>query len=588
MSLGHGQLAPRAHLLSMPGEIRDMIYEHYIRIDAEDGYILHFETGKLRTATKKPIDLNLMYTCRQVADEMQGLALKIQPITFKTLYSRDLSFRAARFRRALIGQGHGALDNGLGFILKCLLRKDLIDPSMRKKINDHFGHDMMGCFERVYQWRRFRRHGPNFKDKAACAYRVKREALELAITDPKIYNYITKEYHPDAKVLRLPPGSDPDWETVFEKDQDYPIDAILALERGIDRWWIPTHEELDALARENRYYRHSDSGFEIHPQYPGELAQSGEFYEEARRSKGLLIRRFSAAAAAVHFLKSIPPATRSQIRTVLVHEDFGSIGGPTDILGLVPFCAENPHLRIQQRVDICGALLRWTRNISEFTNFHPDTDFYPDHKRYRSWQTRLEFQDDFPRVLSEQLALFKDNMVPEAITTIFVAETEPRWTRALVQRSLAEVTALITSSDPTKTDGSDYMRFSTQWICDNWVEAVQAMVRNERPGQVRIDLKLDSRLESVWSSAEMAAQMAMINKTVAEFNLDRGSPYISLLDEWWKQCDVKVGVPKLKKSINKALYLDSSRLGPWDEHPPTTLDGIVRHHRAPPPDYIAP
>ncbi|KAB5535347.1 hypothetical protein GE09DRAFT_1291459 [Coniochaeta sp. 2T2.1] len=80
-------------LLALPRELRDQIYREYILTDTE-GYTYDFEAGKLRTADGSPIDLNLMYTCRLVAAEMAGLALKLQTITFSTIYSEDLRFRA--------------------------------------------------------------------------------------------------------------------------------------------------------------------------------------------------------------------------------------------------------------------------------------------------------------------------------------------------------------------------------------------------------------------------------------------------------------------------------------------------------------
>lgn len=63
--------------------------------------------------------------------------------------------------------------------------------------------------------------------------------------------------------------------------------------------------------------------------------------------------RFSAAAAAVHFYKSMSHSTRLHIRKIVLHEDRVSVGNPEcHVLGLVPFCLENPRLHIERRVNI--------------------------------------------------------------------------------------------------------------------------------------------------------------------------------------------------------------------------------------------
>lgn len=65
-------------LLQLPGELRNQIYQDYIVLGAENGYTYDFEAGKLRTVPdRQPIDIRLIYTCRQVGDEVRSLALRI-------------------------------------------------------------------------------------------------------------------------------------------------------------------------------------------------------------------------------------------------------------------------------------------------------------------------------------------------------------------------------------------------------------------------------------------------------------------------------------------------------------------------------
>jgi hypothetical protein len=91
------------HLLGvfcrLPPELRQEIYIHYVY--EPQGYSHNPVTNKLCTADKRPVDLNLMYTCKQIAAEMHGLALQTNLITFRTFIPEEgtprASIRAARF-----------------------------------------------------------------------------------------------------------------------------------------------------------------------------------------------------------------------------------------------------------------------------------------------------------------------------------------------------------------------------------------------------------------------------------------------------------------------------------------------------------
>ncbi|VUC29268.1 unnamed protein product [Clonostachys rosea] len=65
--------------------------------------------------------------------------------------------------------------------------------------------------------------------------------------------------------------------------------------------------------------------------------------------------RFSAAATAIYFLHRIIPETRCLIQNILIYEDYRSVAFPEcHALGLIPFCQENPSLRIIQRASLWG------------------------------------------------------------------------------------------------------------------------------------------------------------------------------------------------------------------------------------------
>ncbi|KAJ3938961.1 uncharacterized protein N0V96_011073 [Colletotrichum fioriniae] len=104
----HGGMRSDSRLLSIPREVRNLIYEHYIIVEA--GYIYESDGllgGRLKRADGRPINLNLMYACRLVANKMRHLALRSNTLTFSTITSESgpsslatlegLRMRAARF-----------------------------------------------------------------------------------------------------------------------------------------------------------------------------------------------------------------------------------------------------------------------------------------------------------------------------------------------------------------------------------------------------------------------------------------------------------------------------------------------------------
>ncbi|KAF1965109.1 hypothetical protein BU23DRAFT_490703, partial [Bimuria novae-zelandiae CBS 107.79] len=69
--------------LRLPRELRDEVYFHYVY--ERDGYFHDVQSNRLRTSTGAPIDLALMRTCKQVASEMDGLALRENTIVSKAM-----------------------------------------------------------------------------------------------------------------------------------------------------------------------------------------------------------------------------------------------------------------------------------------------------------------------------------------------------------------------------------------------------------------------------------------------------------------------------------------------------------------------
>lgn len=69
-------------LFRLPRELRDEIYSHYIR--DQHGYIFNSRSNTIRTLGGQPPDLALGYTCKRLAEEVGGMAFKLNTITFRT------------------------------------------------------------------------------------------------------------------------------------------------------------------------------------------------------------------------------------------------------------------------------------------------------------------------------------------------------------------------------------------------------------------------------------------------------------------------------------------------------------------------
>jgi hypothetical protein len=72
-------------IFRLPRELRDEVYYHYVR--DENGYSHNPISATLQTSNNDAINLGLQLTCKRIAKEMEGLALRTNSINFRTLLS---------------------------------------------------------------------------------------------------------------------------------------------------------------------------------------------------------------------------------------------------------------------------------------------------------------------------------------------------------------------------------------------------------------------------------------------------------------------------------------------------------------------
>jgi hypothetical protein len=76
--------------------------------------------------------------------------------------------------------------------------------------------------------------------------------------------------------------------------------------------------------------------------------------------------RYSAAAVAIRWLASTSGQLRDSIRRIILHEDHITVGlAECHAQGLVPFCQENPHLRIERRLSLWKNALASSSPLNE-------------------------------------------------------------------------------------------------------------------------------------------------------------------------------------------------------------------------------
>jgi hypothetical protein len=290
-------------LLKLPREIRDMIYEYYTRTD--DGYLYDFENNKLRQTNGSRIEVSLTLTCRQIAHEMNGLGLLRNTVTFSTFFSERTREPAGLFHAAIIRR-----KTKLAAMLGRLAPK-LLTPEMAQTAAERYP-----AFTPIIQkWTKHEDIHVIRQRDATCG-----EAPSLWAEFVQFLLSILSE-HPEflgeARALTR------FWQPEFG------CNALEMIAGATDPWAIPENKELEELIATN----HVET-------------KMYDYFDHIKYS-------YSAASSAIRFFKSLPANTRTQLRNVILREDYESVANPEcHGKGLVPFCVENPKLHVERFVSL--------------------------------------------------------------------------------------------------------------------------------------------------------------------------------------------------------------------------------------------
>ncbi|KAK8129070.1 hypothetical protein PG984_010178 [Apiospora sp. TS-2023a] len=302
----------------------------YATVDG--GYKCNAETLKLVCADGSRIDNSLVFTCKQVAEEMTGVGFRCNTLNFTTFYSDAMRVTAARWDG--LWEYHQAIAAGVfGAYIGLMQGEEWIEIA-QAWINEiaqkhpDYAPVLQALLEREDDHGMFltKSWGLN---PSACA-----QAL-----------FYSLQAHVDTL------GKNPEAHKRFQKFQDHVECGFRLVLDGARPWQVPSTDQVDLLVKYIIDHKEKDSPLDqwLRVGYwdsPHVSLKGNKRYTQGKY-------RFSAASVAHTFLSRLPERLRTHLRNLHIHEDHTSVASPYyHAQGLVPFCLDNPRLRILHRIDM--------------------------------------------------------------------------------------------------------------------------------------------------------------------------------------------------------------------------------------------
>lgn len=290
-----------------------------------------------------------------MAVELRGLALAENTITFKTIAGPSPT-SAARFAHVW-GCHISTLTDLLRHVGRFYFTPDLVaefarlyphEPELPKlqsalaKNPKKYRRRIRKFLNRTHDWAEYRRPF-NIESTGSIAFQeqVLLTLVRLLATKTEFTEWAASL--PPCRVQRLLPllsvtcAESGDW----LHDIMQPIAPL---------WHIPTEADLELAGKPFQEFvpeLYYDQQEYLHLEMTSEFMWMSRFPVDRCR--------FSAAAAAIQFLSSVPPDSRSQVRKIAIDEDGFSVHGQSQIYGLIPFFRENPRLRVERSISLSRA-----------------------------------------------------------------------------------------------------------------------------------------------------------------------------------------------------------------------------------------
>ncbi|KAI4669564.1 uncharacterized protein J4E79_001609 [Alternaria viburni] len=253
-------------LFRLPRELRDEIYYYYSQAN---GYYYDSTSGTLRMDGGECIDLSLQYTCKRTAAEMQGIALGINTMTFRTML--DLPRPSDQLMKSQIFGYY--IDEGRGAILSRMLEWTyplVTAETMRKLCERHPANlavkkmrelhregDSDGPLARGHLWGELEDVDTvDYNEFSAQTFEIIRDLLDITSTEPEFWHMTASDF--DVNARRAFFVATNHWATRWEAFEDYlmkhvPVYTSKAEQQRVlqwrpDSWSIPTNDDLEAVA----------------------------------------------------------------------------------------------------------------------------------------------------------------------------------------------------------------------------------------------------------------------------------------------------------------------------------------------------
>ncbi|KAF5533750.1 hypothetical protein FNAPI_12581 [Fusarium napiforme] len=422
----------RPHLVTLPYEVRDIIFQEYFRV--EGGYVFSSESEKLTTAGGQRIDFSLMYTCRSIANDTKHLPFELNNLSFSTLFSPDL--RAWAGRHQFLSQFIPTLKADL----ICLLQGPTMSPELEEALEEKFPH-LMPYFKNNLEDTYRRRLRRDRTVRSGCAYRYWEESRhtseiikDLGDVEVRAYGKNTsmareaiafslrflgkRQYFELARLLK---EASRHW-----KGSNNPQDLM---DLTLDPWDIPSKTVLTRIGS-----------------LLGDDAVWGrikDWHEGVQANY-----RFSATAVAIRFFRQLSREQMRHLRGVTLIEDEYAVCSPsTHANGLIEFCKENPRLRIQRHLKLrrripavihpCWYMVGYSSIIKPRSERNLDSG---EHIR------PLLAIDGISTWLEEAITLPDAGMPRNSYTLCFDGEPDKAYFSDIFQNTLLRIHALILAS----------------------------------------------------------------------------------------------------------------------------------------------
>ena len=297
-------------LFNLPRELRDLIYEFYVT--QRDPLRYFPDDAKLRTQNGDSIDLNLTYVCKQASVELSGMMFRHNTIEFVASLNDNPATvsRASRFHAMV----HDVHQRRLELLNHCR-------PYITAEIIEDATIAFPYCTSLLPVLTSRRRSYTEAPGKAKDWGTVPSEHRDLITY---LIQQIQKQ--PDFMGFRRVLGD-------FIKGPRFLKHAkhMNTLAHPIcESWKTPSDAELDR----------------IEETIPG---LRGVDFDGSTRYR----RCFSAAALAADFLASLPRSLQIAVREIRLHETHIGAGyTECHARALIPYCIENPNMRVKRHVDL--------------------------------------------------------------------------------------------------------------------------------------------------------------------------------------------------------------------------------------------